>query len=62
MILILILFLVSLISLHNTIDIVDIASKLACSVNKEVDLPLNSCLSSDIDRQVAVKCINCSRN
>ena len=36
---ILFLFLVSFVSLHSTVNIVDASSKLACSVDKGIDLP-----------------------
>lgn len=36
---ILFLFLVSFVSLHSTVNIEDASSKLACSVDKGIDLP-----------------------
>ena len=36
---ILFLFLISFVSFHNTVNIEDASSKLACSVDKGIDLP-----------------------
>lgn len=36
---ILFLFLVSFVSFHSTVNVVDASSKLACSVDKGIDLP-----------------------